>query len=101
MDTSEWRIGTILKVFVPNQKPHYERVIQIEPEIITEEMPENSCDDYSTQGLSENWKYEVVPTFKIVQSLKKVSRISDAHCICTYDQYGGAVNPKCLIHGNG
>ena len=25
--------------------------------------------------------------------------LTDEHCICIYDQYGGAINPNCLIHG--
>lgn len=36
--------------------------------------------------------------YKIV-SKRLLTVAPDDHCICTGDQYGGATNPKCLIHG--
>jgi hypothetical protein len=26
--------------------------------------------------------------------------LQDSDCICQYDHYGGATNPRCIIHGN-
>jgi hypothetical protein len=26
-------------------------------------------------------------------------KFNDSDCICQYDQYGGATNPNCIIHG--
>jgi len=64
-------------------------------------MVENDIEDGGIQGLTKNWEYRVLSNTEIVQSLlfKRKVVLTDAHCICSYDQYGGAVNPKCLIHG--
>jgi hypothetical protein len=94
------KIGDVLKVS-RGSNFHYEKAIQILPEILTQDMPEEENSDISIQGLSENFKYEIIPDIKIVRALRyKAIKLTNDHCICYGDQYGMATNPKCLLHGN-
>lgn len=69
MDRYKLSVGDILKVTQPCGDVHYEKVIQTQNEILTEDMPEGEWDDISKQGLCDNWDYEIVPAFKISQAL--------------------------------
>ena len=103
MDKSNLKIGQILEVKT-SKNVHYEKVIQIENEILTETLQEWEDDETSIQGLleSEKVQYRIIPDYEIYKALKRKQIVlTDAHCICQYDQYGGATNPKCLLHGDG
>lgn len=69
IDTKEWRIGDILTVW-QREEVHYERVIQLTPEVLTEDMNPDKTGDVSTQGLSDNLKYEVIPNHAIATILR-------------------------------
>ena len=66
-----FKLGDILQV-TQGKEIHYERVIQIEPEILTIDMNEYEMGDISTQGLSNaaGISYEVMPNWKIAAILK-------------------------------
>lgn len=102
MSAKEFKVGQILEVTTKNGI-HYEKVIQTDNEVVTETMQEWEDEDICKQGLTDNWQYRVVADYEIVRALQFKKRVvlTDAHCICSYDQYGGATNPKCLLHGNG
>lgn len=102
MSAKEFKVGQILEV-TTNNGIHYEKVIQTDNEVVTETMQEWEDEDICKQGLTDNWQYRVVADYEIVRALQFKKRVvlTDAHCICSYDQYGGATNPKCLLHGNG
>lgn len=72
MTNTKFKLGEILKVSRKTNAEDYwyEKVIQTTPEIITEDMPEDAEADISKQGLTENFNYEVVETFKISSALK-------------------------------
>lgn len=69
MTKDKLKIGDILRVKQGGEY-HYERVVQITPEILTEDMPEDENADVSTQGLADNLEYELIPNYKIAISLK-------------------------------
>ena len=102
MNKEDLKIGQILEVTTSNGI-HYEKVVQIENEVITDTMQEWEGEEICKQGLTDNWEYRIVPDHELVRALKFKKRVvlQDHHCICQYDQYGGATNPKCLLHGNG
>lgn len=70
MTDTKFKLGDILKVSRNAGDYWYEKVIEVTPEIITEDMPEEEGADISKQGLTENFNYEVVETFKISSALK-------------------------------
>ena len=101
MNKEDLKTGQILEV-TTSTGIHYERVEQVTPSILTSSLVEE-YEDGSIQGLTDNWQYRIIPDYELVRALKFKKRVvlQDHHCICQYDQYGGATNPKCLIHGNG
>lgn len=72
MTDTKFKLGEILKVSRKSNTEDYwyEKVIQTHPEIITEDMPEDAEADISKQGLTDNFNYEAVETFKISSALK-------------------------------
>lgn len=70
-ETNKWQVGDVLKV-VQGCEVHYERVIQLLPEILTVDMNKDAEGEISTQGLSDasGITYEVVPNHKIANVLK-------------------------------
>lgn len=69
MNKSNLKVGDILRV-KQGSEFHYEKVIQLTPEILTEDMPPDIDSDVSTQGLSDNLKYEIVETHTIAMLLE-------------------------------
>ena len=69
MDKSKLKIGDILKV---NQggEVHYEKVIQIAPEVLTEDMPTEKNADVSIQGIADNLNYELIENHQIANILQ-------------------------------
>lgn len=67
---SKYKIGQILEVRA-GTRIHYERVIQIESEVLTETMQETQNEDTCIQGLCENWKYRIVSDVEITSALRK------------------------------
>lgn len=72
MTDTKFKLGEVLKVSRKSNTEDYwyEKVIETTPEIITEDMPEDAEADISKQGLTENFNYEAVETFKISSALK-------------------------------
>ncbi len=69
-ELKEVSMGDILKVYQGGEF-HFEKVIELTPEILTEDMPEEEDAEISIQGIADNLKYEIVPTFKISTALQK------------------------------
>ena len=70
MDKATLKIGDTLKV-IQGGEVHYERVIQIEKEILTVDMPCEENADVSIQGLSDNLQYELVTNTQLANMLHK------------------------------
>lgn len=71
MQKENLKIGDILRVKKGNNF-HYEKVIQLIPEILTEDMPDKEYADVSIQGISYNLQYELVPNYRIATALKRI-----------------------------
>lgn len=68
MDKSKLKIGDILKV-TQGIEVHYEKVIQIAPEVLTEDMPTEKDADVSIQDISDNLNYELIENHQIANML--------------------------------
>uniref|UniRef100_A0A6M3Y064 Uncharacterized protein n=1 Tax=viral metagenome TaxID=1070528 RepID=A0A6M3Y064_9ZZZZ len=67
-----YKLGDILEVRSLDGEIHYEKVTELLPEILTEDMCENEIEDMSIQGLSDNYVYRILPNFEIVKALNKI-----------------------------
>jgi len=68
MDKSKLKIGDILKV-TQGGEVHYEKVIQIAPEVLTGDMPTEKDADVSIQGIADNLNYELIENHQIANIL--------------------------------
>ena len=69
MDKKKLKIGDILKVSQGGEV-HYERVIQIAQEVLTEDMPIEKDADVSIQGIADNLNYELIENYQIANILE-------------------------------
>ena len=67
-----YKLGDILEVRSLDGEIHYEKVTELLPEILTEDMCENEIEDISVQGLSDNYVYRILPNFEIVKALNQM-----------------------------
>ena len=90
MEKDKLRIGDILKVW-QGDDIHYERIIQLIPEILTEDMPMNEDSEISIQGIADNLKYELISNFKLSKVLHTYLPESIAFAIA--DRFYGSDYP--------
>jgi len=71
MKNGNLNIGDILRV-KQGKEYHFEKVVQLIPNVLTEDMPEQKDADVSIQGIADNLEYEIVPNYRIATALKRV-----------------------------
>jgi hypothetical protein len=100
-DNKQYVIGDILKVLCQDGSFHFEKVVSVSPEIITEDMPPSELIDVSTQQLCDDFKYEVVKNHEIAYALhNNAAKLKESDCTCFGDHNGFMANPECVIHGS-
>jgi len=70
MEYTDLKIGDILRVKLGDEY-HYEKVVQITPVILTENMPEGENEYVSSQWIAPNLQYELISPIQISTALKQ------------------------------